>query len=498
MNDMAMFPYLPHIEWEWLGCAIFDSIVDLGPLPQGTAQMEVSRADDYSLVGKAMVTFAGVEECRRFIDSQRRADVPGTISRGSAITGSNRDELYRVNGTSIYEYRETSDLRRAGPTIQFELALRLASFHWERIDKAGASLTDWYLNGPHEPVWTRGAQRNGAVHYERRWNRREDETTKTYAGDSSHVSGFDHFYVKCTAGNFMVHQVPDKFGPAWSASIGIEYEVGPDGNFPDSDQRTAISELVGFVFGRRLIHVASTTFDKEGCPIAVTAKQPWGNNVQAVCSMNVIAPVNVSRAHGGTNVETVIESILPQYIRLRSSLRLGEALWRLWLGNEASLGINLTIYSAGLDMLASAWFKSTKSKSKGVYLPKDEFEARLDEVFQLASEKLDGVEYKDRILRRISGSFQTGISERTEWFFDEIGLPIDKAERAALKARNASAHGADSGATNDEFDTLIHHRAAMSVLFARTVLKILGYTGLYIDRSTIGFTLRELHEPAGG
>lgn len=148
-------------------------------------------------------------------------------------------------------------------------------------------------------------------------------------------------------------------------------------------------------------------------------------------------------------------------------------------------------------MLASAWFKSAASKSKGVYMAKKDFDRLLANDFAAVEERLMGVEFADRMLRKMKNAYQTSLREGTEWFFDEIELPLGEKERAAMKARNSPAHGGGRG-SSEEIDELIRHTAAYRTVFARTILKILGYAGRYIDRRTEGFPDRSIDDPAGG
>jgi hypothetical protein len=71
---------------------------------------------------------------------------------------------------------------------------------------------------------------------------------------------------------FVVHLVPDEVGPKWSKNLGIEY-AWKGGAIPDENTRDAIGEVIGFVTGRRLMPVGSTTFDAAG--------YPWARSVQS-------------------------------------------------------------------------------------------------------------------------------------------------------------------------------------------------------------------------
>lgn len=492
MTDTA---YLPSVEWEAMEYARLECATQLGKLPECTSLVKLSRTDDYKLIGAAVGKFTEVDTYRKYYDEVLRKDEPGTVDRGSVIESRIGPDVRRIEDAVILDFRDHAKPDFATTGIEFEASFRCNRFTWEYEGQGAAWMTEWYLNGPRDEVWRRHTTRESAVQYDRIRGSRASEIAQKFRGTRHTHGGADHLVIENELASFIVQKVPSGLGPSWSQSTGIEYAARADGTFVDADTRTGIAELVGFLFGRRLIPIGSTTFDAEGRPIAASALPAWGSGVRDVCEMHVTPPVNISRQLGGVNVEDVLGQLLPKFLELRTPLRLGEALWRLWLGNEAPLGINLPIYSAGLDMIAKAWFKSNKSKSRGVYLPKQGFDALLKGSLESAEKALVGVEFSDRILRKMSKAYETTGNERTEWFFGEIGLQIGDRERAALKARNLPAHGGDCGATIEEIEALIQHRAALSTLFSRTVLKLLGYSGKYLDRGATGLLLRDLDDP---
>jgi hypothetical protein len=129
-------------------------------------------------------------------------------------------------------------------------------------------------------------------------------------------------------------------------------------------------------------------------------------------------------------------------------------------------------------------------------MEKRKFVDLLATAFQFAKESLKDQPFGDRIMRKMEGCFQMGSNEQLDTFFSELGLAIGDRERAAIKARNAPAHGG-AAATEQELIALHRHSVTYKVLFERVFLKILGHEGKYIDRATLGFPLRNLDEPIG-
>jgi hypothetical protein len=353
--------------------------------------------------------------------------------------------------------------------------------------------TDWYLNGPQDSVFTRATKFTGATRYVRK---RDSGSPVAIDGPIHESITRDHIHVATPELEFVVHAVPSGLGPGWSQQLGIEYRKDGDHPIPPENTRRAIEEIVSFVLGRRLMRVGFTSFNAEGWPIETESVNPLGGNIREVCASPDNSPFPINVCVGEPfDVESLLADLLPKYLALRDELQLRAALWQYWSANEAPLGVNLVFYGAGLELLKTAWYRSTRTKTRGSYMEKASFDALLAQVMNQAESVLVGVTYGDRILRRMRGSYNMGSNEQVENFFDEIGLVLGEVEQAARKARNGPAHGGVVQ-TNEELLCLTRHRIAYKVLFERTFLRLLGYAGSYVDQTTIGFPIRPLAEPA--
>jgi len=88
-----------------------------------------------------------------------------------------------------------------------------------------------------------------------------------------------------------------------------------------------------------------------------------------------------------------------------------------------------------------------------------------------------------------------GVNEKFDFFFEEIELPIGDGERAAIKGRNAMAHGARYKSGTER--QLVSLTRAYETLLHRVLLKLLAYDGEYVDYSVVGWPQRALKEPIG-
>jgi hypothetical protein len=127
-------------------------------------------------------------------------------------------------------------------------------------------------------------------------------------------------------------------------------------------------------------------------------------------------------------------------------------------------------------------------------MDKKAFCGLLGETLAAAKEKLAGHPFAERILDRMGRAFQMGANEQVEGFFREIALDVGMKERAAMQARNLPAHGG-TVVSDEEMLALVRHALAYKVLFERAFLRLIDYSGVYVDRSTVNFPHRLVSEP---
>ncbi len=173
-------------------------------------------------------------------------------------------------------------------------------------------------------------------------------------------------------------------------------------------------------------------------------------------------------------------------------------MWGYWLSERLPLGANLPVLATSVEILKKAWYSSRRSKSRGVYMPKREFDELLGEELAAAEEKLGGVEHGDRMARRMRSAYNFGSNESLDFFFEELGLPIGPAESSAMKARNPMAHGSSTLLDRSKLQEMVDATLAYRTLFNRVLLKLLGHEGGYVDYSATGWPERPLEEPPSG
>jgi len=175
--------------------------------------------------------------------------------------------------------------------------------------------------------------------------------------------------------------------------------------------------------------------------VELVSVNPRGNNVVSICEEYELSPIVGYDYEDVKIVEKTFEKLVPRYLEKRDEFALNEVLQRYWIAESLPLGIGIPISHNGIEILVNKWFRSKKSKTHGVYLPKREFEQLLNRDFIAIEKKLLNTQYGDRILNRIKSAFQTGANEKVEFFLEEIGLKIGKLERRVICERNKMIHG---------------------------------------------------------
>ncbi len=484
---MPSTQYPPHLEWEFLHS---EQSIKNPELPEGVdlpgtpRLLKVTRDDQYSL--KATIT--GTIDKDRYSAEETH---PGRFIRPFEIKRAGWDGTYELSGCFINKTQcEFADF----PEFQANLDIWKILWTKENPGSHPLWLTEWYLNGYHSrEIFNRHTIRLHTSEYTREREVYRDPE-QHFEGGSGHSISSDYAYIRCPDFGFIVHEVPEDLGPAWSESIGIEYRE-EFGRIPDPSEREAVSEIVGFIMGKHLLNVGYSAFDESGTPLDLCAVQPWGDNVISLCQAPALPPI---RFPVYTNqFETVLQDLVPKYLKARKTLKLDEALLRYWIGSTLPVGTNIPIIANGIEILANAWFESERSRSKGTYLPKEEFSALVEEELASIADKLGDNPHKDRILDKMRNANNRGSGEKMELSLQELELRIGTLEREAIKARNKMIHSRVTASGQEQIEDLVRLSFAYRTLFHRVMLKLLGYSGKYIDYATEGLPERTVEEAVG-
>jgi hypothetical protein len=478
-----------YLEWELLTKQIsIIKINDSKDLPIGTKTILINRDDDYKLnvmlyyneefeiEHKGAGSFADIFEIKGYDEYSRHYTLKHCVIRSLFIPAITQFFIY---GAKL--------------TIGEILIER-------KLKKEEAHLTEWYINGIREPwIFNRPTIRTTSKKSKEYTRKHLDEKEKfdvreeiksAVASKSNWGMSFDFLKVDFSDFQFFISRVPEEYGPKWSSNVGIEYRRDW-GRIPTKDEREMIGELCSFIFGRQLLLVGNTTYDKEGNVSGGYARNPWGK-LKTICSEPSYPPINIYESDSLTKVEEIIKQMLPKYFELRNPLHLHEALWFYWISRYTPIGTGLPILWAGLEKMIHGWFRYKKPNHHEVYITKKEFETLLGCDIDIIENKLKGQKFSDNIIQKIKTAYRMTNADTLRIFFKEIQLDVNKQEGDALNSRHEVAHGRIDFNKADWFSWTMKTRA-FETLFHKTFLKLLGYSGTYIDRSDVSWLDKNLN-----
>lgn len=473
-------------ELEWDCFTVHREVQEIqcpGPLPPGTTAVTINRDDSYDLD----VRFGGAPTtsgASSLADANDESPA-GTILEGETVSGlcEHGDEIIfegLVQSTNSLKLGIGKPSSFSGTGHVLEAILKVSP------NAATATHVDWFLNGPsNRGEFSRKTARTIRPEYRRT---REPTPKSSDATLRSSSLARDHFQVSSGDLRFIVAKVPEDFGPSWARCLSIEFQ-GRWG-IPDPETRDGISEIISFLLGRQLLDVGTSQFDEDDNLTTATARSPWEKVARELSTHETRPPIHFEPL--SRQIETVASDLVSRYLELRSSLDLSTSIWNYWMARNAPTGFNLVYMASALEGLVSKWSKSSGSKRKGLYMPKPEYQELLGDLLGTAEERLRDHEFSDKILGRLRHGYSMSGSDVMRNTLDEIGIVPGTSEQRAIKNRNIAAHGRT--ASNPKLSKDYY---AYECLFHRTLLKVLGYSGSYVDYRSLGYPSRSLDTPPG-
>ncbi|WP_424353549.1 hypothetical protein [Methanosarcina mazei] len=509
------------LEWEVLQKTLsIEKITPSTNIPRNSVHIVVSRNDSYQIRANLTALDKEVTIGKRDIDKYSPVE-PFTVEGYDQYNS-------RIKLIDCYINKKSSCHSRGASNFETKLEIVPKEVTIENNLYSEISwLSEWYLNGPTGVCFPRGT-----VRYQDKENKvfRKRSTVDISYDDAIEQSLFgkmdsDFAFIDSGSIKFLIARVPSNFGPSWSKNMCIEYRKD-FGLIPSFEQRKAISEIVGFALGSQLLSVGFTEYDYHGRIIKSTSKSSWGGPYSRFISEHKRAsPFNIGVKGYLKNqnvIEETLSSLVPKYLAVRDKLNLKDSLCRYWVSRNMPIGTSLPVLSGALEIVMKSWFKSENSKSKALYISEREFNKLLEENFKEIEKKLDdfieltigglgqeekefrkkqeNMELKKPIMNAIYHSNQMSLTKKYRTFFKEIGLIIGDKDEDVLKCRHTMAH--PEKVSYEELEKMRKCTLAYETLFHRVFLKILGYNGNYIDRSsplkpTIGYPERHIDMPLG-
>jgi hypothetical protein len=405
----------------------------------------------------------------------------------------------RANGQTVISLQDVYKHHLSGSgsgDLALELSARGAVIDFAMPAPQTATCFAWFLNGPGdgELGLLRGTKRDRTTRYMRARDGEPDRVREL----EDHGLAWDFLYVPPPAdgtGRAALSRVPKSCAPETAKPWSLEYVLNDSGRPPDPAMLDAQAEALGFAIGRRLIPVGYSVFDERIFPVRHVLRPAWAVDLGADCRRPSCPPVPLGDP-GATANEDAIGDLVSRFRAESVTCALSDALWLVRLSEAVPLDSALPYIASALEAVMTAWFRSAKTKSKGKYMAEDDWKRISEEALKALEQALGKHPDAQRILRRAAGANSFGVNERFERFFGELALPVGQVELKAIAARNKAAHG--GGYDPGMYAALSATVRAYRTLFHRVALRVIGWSGPYVDYSTYGFPSRPLLDCLGG
>lgn len=490
-------PFLNHLEWEALHHSYeiprYENL-KARTLPPGAKKIVVSRDEEYKIKG--------------LLTGHCENSLPLTpLMQGDTYMPMPKENIKIPGFGAEYEIEYLIKLNNTkyGPDgVDFEANMDISYLKriFNQPDKL-CWLTEWFLNGTNiaydgvifnelEKKYTRRMDKpeDPNLEHSSKLNAIFSDLSVNYAQENSESKRYLFVEFRDKNGTdkyFTIQSVPDIYGPSWSKNISIEYKS--KWWIPTPEERKKINEIVSFLIGRQLISIGYTKYNKKGKVIEDFVNSPKiseGIHLQELCKSKFYSsPVNTLGDGTFHNLRAYFRELIPNYLALRDDLNLNEVLEKYWLSKAIPNEAEIIILAASLELLFKSWYNSKNSKSQGNFLTNKKFLEVFSKELDSIKNKLDTIDwqfpdFKERFYNKIKNSNQMGFNASIHFFFkDEIGLNIGEIEKKAIQYRNNPVHG--HILKTDEVNEMIKMTLAYRTLVNRTILKILGYNGEYVD-----------------
>lgn len=484
------------IEWEFInsseeiGDLIFENNLE-DEILEESCNITFYRNEEFGLKAKLV----GLKKKNKGLSTDNVLPA-GSFFTGMTINGSSKDKLYNFKFEKVVINNIISHLKSPkSEYVEFEAELSVAKSierNYNYVIEEANSIHEWYLSGKTQVRFTRSTERS--IEKKLKRFRKGIDKAKNIKVSKNNNTSFDSIYVKVKEFSFVITKVPEQFGPKWSYNLAVEYNKDYGKKLPNIEERKAISELIGFIFGNEFVLIGRSYFDKSKNLFSQEYFNPSVNDIFNRCRHLAHPPINIIDYFSEINAEVLLNVLLPEYLKLWNLFGLKDALLKYWASEYIQIGNNLPILSSAVEVLAEKILKLSQ-EVKSYYIDYKTFISMISEEINEIDKKLTDNKDKTKILNKIKNASQRGSNEKIEQFFKLLNLEIGKVEKKAMMARNKMAHSSQLESTEDEIIEIVKLSSAYKTLFNRIFLKLLNYNYTYIDYYSLGYPSRHIDDP---
>lgn len=479
--------YIPYLEWEYSNFPITLIQLTFEKTNWGfssTAVISVWRDDDYRLNGKISGNVNNPQklEEEHFVGK-------GNIIKGQIITGKNEAGcIVEIQECFLTHFQTTSwEISPAGYYMEGHLTMNSIKIHFPSQKERRDPLTrfDWFICAKI------GAHFSGSTF--RKQSKRKvrigiDEYDDSIANLQGSSTSKDYVLVKIPELNFVIAKVPDKFSPNHLNGLCLEFQNNLEK--VNDDLLNGIRNFISFLTGNEINYIGYSYAD------GVFLKEAFLVSLDKKNLTSPMPPIKFNLKYEWGDISWLLNQFLPKYLELRKILPIDQALSRYWVARSIPIGSNLPVLASALEMIAEKYLKTT-GNYRMVYLPEADYLQLIEAERKELEAKLSSLEGGDIIMNKIAGAFRKGPNEKMSFFFFSADIMIGQLEKKAIALRNKMVHSSrDYSKEESAHEDLVYTRV-YEVLFQRTILKLLGYDGYYIDYSIQGCPIKHIDRNAG-
>ncbi|WP_246839180.1 hypothetical protein [Leptospira wolffii] len=334
----------------------------------------------------------------------------------------------------------------------------------------------WYLNGDRQFPYTRTQNTDS-----RRVTKIQIGGNKSYR--LKYSDGFsnstNHFRFKHTNWNIEVAYSDSKQGIQMPLTSIRFYGSKP----PSQKIVDAASSLYSFLCGKELINNGYSFLDRNLLPTKAAHRNSIRNNLSEIKGKLNLYPIPLEyrRLHNSEiRIEELFPSLLEIFVSKFDVLPIYEAIWLINQSRYLPLDIQMQPLATAFDLLKSAWFKKEQSPSSSKYLKSEEYAELLGAEFNVIKKRFKGLSFEEKLISKIESANEMSMNELNFVFLEDIGLKYDLVEKVVIKERNSVVHGS---LKPKNYQELSGRTLAFGTLLNRIILKLLSYSGEYIDYS---------------
>ena len=364
-------------------------------------------------------------------------------------------------------------VKHYGP-IEFKLRIgisKISKFHKNSIKEENSKyIKEWYINSSNNDlIFTRDVQRINKYIKKRNISKVKESDIEL---DLEWSDSTGSLFIELDDYSFIIEKVLDDFSPNWSKKLSIEYQE--DLKIPPSAIRQNIIDILSFLFGRQLIKVGETYYDKDWDIIKKYSFSPSfispRVNLKKICKQRDSPAIRPAELPEISDAENILSQIINSYLQEDNLNLLSGVIKLLVTSTTIPIENEIVMIGASLDRITDNY------PTKKVWMSGNKYKKLIkDEINEI---KVKLKEESEQIIKGIENAYQVSGRQHTKLLLNSLNLEIGKIEEKAMSYRNNPAHGHDINKKKLEYSTKVYRS-----LVNRIILKILGHDRYY-DLST--------------